>query len=190
MSFRRELGKLSKAQWAIVCVSGFVVSMGASMGLLTPSPQQLDRVKLALSNPLQSSASVPVEREIEVIRPSSLTPPAATHFPLCGGHAFDCVVDGDTFWHRGSKIRIADIDAPEIGGAKCASERALGEKAKLRLAELLSSGSFTLAGYESRDRDRYGRLLRVAYRGSESIGGILVEEGLARPWTGSRRPWC
>ncbi|MGX1743819.1 thermonuclease family protein [Bosea sp. NPDC055353] len=190
MSFRRDLANMSKAQWAIVCVSAFVVSMGASMGLLTPSPHQLDRVRLALTEPFQSRASGPAVSEIEVIRPSSSISSMATHFPLCGGRPSDCVVDGDTFWYRGSKIRIADIDAPEIGGAKCASERALGERAKLRLAELLSSASFELASYESRDRDQYGRLLRVAYRGSESIGGILVSEGLARPWTGRRRPWC
>ena len=31
------------------------------------------------------------------------------------------VVDGDTFWLHGEKVRIADINAPETLGAACAS---------------------------------------------------------------------
>ncbi|WP_306623965.1 MULTISPECIES: hypothetical protein [Agrobacterium] len=40
---------------------------------------------------------------------------AATMFGKCtGGHRTACVVDGDTLWIDGTKVRIADIDAPEI----------------------------------------------------------------------------
>jgi len=109
---------------------------------------------------------------------------------MCGGARSDCVVDGDTFWYRAEKIRIADIDAPETEQAKCASERALGDRAKYRLAELLSEAPFSLEGYGSRDRDQYGRLLRVVYQNGRSVGQVLVDEGLARPWQGRRRPWC
>ena len=35
-----------------------------------------------------------------------------------------------------------------------------------------------------------GRALRVVTRGGESIGGMLVAEGLARRWDGARHPWC
>nr|MDX8317344.1 thermonuclease family protein [Agrobacterium rosae] len=38
---------------------------------------------------------------------------ASETFSMCnGGHRITCVVDGDTFWFRGEKIRIADIDTP------------------------------------------------------------------------------
>jgi endonuclease YncB( thermonuclease family) len=36
-----------------------------------------------------------------------------------------CVVDGDTIWLDGQKIRSADIDAPEVSEPKCSSELVL-----------------------------------------------------------------
>lgn len=102
----------------------------------------------------------------------------------------DCVVDGDTFYYRGQKIRIADIDAPETDSAQCASEAERGERAKRRLRELLNEAPFELHGYAGRDTDRYGRKLRVVTRGGRSIGDTLIAEGLARRWSGKRLPWC
>jgi micrococcal nuclease len=101
-----------------------------------------------------------------------------------------CVIDGDTFFFAGEKIRIADIDAPETGGAQCANEAELGARATSRLQELLNEGPFELRGYQSRDTDRYGRKLRVVVRDGRSIGDTLVAEGLARRWSGRRLPWC
>ena len=44
-------------------------------------------------------------------------------FTQCAGPArVTCVVDGDTFWYRGLKIRIADINAPELSSPSCAHE--------------------------------------------------------------------
>lgn len=39
----------------------------------------------------------------------------AARFSRCGGFGGrdNCVVDGDTLWYRGQKIRIADINTPE-----------------------------------------------------------------------------
>jgi micrococcal nuclease len=112
-------------------------------------------------------------------------------FGTCGYVSRDnCVIDGDTFVLGGEKIRIADIDAPETGGAKCASEAELGGRATRRLRELLNAGPFELQGYQSRDRDRYGRRLRVVMRDGRSVGDTLIAEGLARRWNGKRRPWC
>ena len=51
------------------------------------------------------------------------------------------------------------------------------------------AGPVTLAPAD-RDTDRYGRKLRVVMRGGKSLGGMLVDEGLARPWIGHREPWC
>jgi endonuclease YncB( thermonuclease family) len=111
-------------------------------------------------------------------------------FSLCNGASrINCVVDGDTFWFKGEKIRIADIDAPEISPPRCSREAELGEAAKRRLLALLNGGEFTLErGW--RDEDRYGRKLRTVTRDSVSLGGQLVTEGLARRWDGARRPWC
>lgn len=111
-------------------------------------------------------------------------------FTLCGDVArVTCVVDGDTFWLDAVKYRISDIDTPEISEPRCQAELALGEQAKYRLLSLLNEGPFGLqAGL--RDEDKYGRKLREVYRGGRSLGSILVEEGLARTWTGQRMPWC
>jgi micrococcal nuclease len=112
-------------------------------------------------------------------------------FAKCGYITRDnCVIDGDTFLIAGEKIRIADIDAPETGGAQCASEAELGARATARLRELLNQGPFELQSYRSRDADQYGRKLRVVMRDGMSIGEILISEGLARRWGGRRRPWC
>lgn len=99
------------------------------------------------------------------------------------------MVDGDTAWIGGVKVRVADIDAPETHPPRCAREADLGERATRRLAELMNAGPFELAP-TGRDEDRYGRKLRVLVRRGRSLGDQLVAEGLARTWDGRRRPWC
>lgn len=101
-----------------------------------------------------------------------------------------CVVDGDTLWLNGQKIRVADIDTPEISEPKCASELRRGNKATDRFIALINQGQFELHAWPGRDTDQYGRKLRVIVRGGHSLGDILVSEGLARTWTGRREPWC
>lgn len=99
------------------------------------------------------------------------------------------VIDGDTFWTGGVKVRIADIDTPELS-ALCPREAALAERARVRLTGLLAAGPFDLETVGSRDEDRYGRKLRVVTREGRSLGDQLVAEGLARTWVGRREPWC
>jgi len=121
---------------------------------------------------------------------ASAAAPVAAHFSLCHtGGGTNCVVDGDTFWIGGQKVRVADIDAPETHPPRCAYEADLGDRATLRLQQLLNAGPVTLAPAD-RDTDRYGRLLRIVERDGQSLGDQLVAEGLARRWTGRRLPWC
>ncbi|MCH7628628.1 MAG: thermonuclease family protein [Proteobacteria bacterium] len=110
--------------------------------------------------------------------------------PCAPGPRVTCVVDGDTFWYRGTKIRIADINAPEVSHPSCPREAALGAAATRRLTELLNAGPFTLAVEGKRDTDRYGRALRVVARRGESLGLRLEREGLAERWRGRRGDWC
>jgi endonuclease YncB( thermonuclease family) len=112
------------------------------------------------------------------------------YYICSGAKRYHCVVDGDTIWHLGTKIRIADIDTPEVGQPKCSSEAALGARATKRLLQLVNAGPFVIEGLGSRDEDKYGRKLRVLLRNGRSIGDILVSEGLARTWSGRREPWC
>ena len=99
------------------------------------------------------------------------------------------VIDGDTFDYRGVRIRIADIDTPEVRG-RCPHETALAARATSRMRALLIAGPFQLERTGTRDVDRYGRQLRIVTRDGRSLGGQLVAEGLARPWRGRREPWC
>ena len=132
---------------------------------------------------------------LSVPRPAGVPGPApadriARSFGYCHtGGGINCVVDGDTFWIDRTKVRIADIDAPETHPSRCAEEARLGSAATGRLQQLLNAGPFTLVPID-RDTDRYGRKLRIVTRGGNSLGGMLVAEGLARPWIGHREPWC
>jgi endonuclease YncB( thermonuclease family) len=116
--------------------------------------------------------------------------PSSQRFGVCGwATRQNCVVDGDTIWYEGLKIRLADIDAPEIRDPKCASEATLGHRAKRRLFELINSGPIEVVR-TGRDEDRYRRKLRVVMQNGRSLGEVLVAEGLARRWDGARRSWC
>lgn len=100
------------------------------------------------------------------------------------------VIDGDTIDYDGMRVRIADIDTPEVNG-RCAYETDLAARATRRLRALLASGDIALhPPPNGRDEDRYGRKLRIVTRDGRSVGDMLVAEGLARTWTGRREPWC
>jgi len=67
----------------------------------------------------------------------------------------------------------------------------LAARATDRMRVLLNQGPFQLHPLLSgRDRDRYGRALRIVTRNGRSLGDQLVREGLARTWSGQREPWC
>lgn len=105
------------------------------------------------------------------------------------GGGTNCVVDGDTFYIGGQKVRIAGIDAPETHDYRCASELALGNRASAQLQALLNSGAVTMTGI-GRNRDAYARLLRnVAVDGTD-VGEALIAAGVARAYGGGRRSWC
>lgn len=74
-------------------------------------------------------------------------------FALCHhGGGTNCVVDGDTFWFRGDKYRIADIDTPETHGPRCAAEGELGSMATRRLQALMNAGPFFTGKYGAGQR--------------------------------------
>lgn len=106
---------------------------------------------------------------------------------LCTGPArFTCVVDGDTVWIEGEKIRLEGIDAPEPRG-RCYDELVMAAKATERLRVLLEENAVTI---ERSGKDRYGRTLAKLRIGETTAGDILVKEGLVRVWRGRRESWC
>ena len=111
-------------------------------------------------------------------------------FGFChSGGGTNCVVDGDTLYYQGAKIRIADIDTPETHPSRCAEEARLGDAATQRLQALVNAGPFSLQSID-RDEDADGRKLRIITRGGQSIGQDLVDQGLARWYGGGRQSWC
>jgi micrococcal nuclease len=118
----------------------------------------------------------------------------AERFTLCGrGGAHGCVVDGDSFRLGDRKIRIQGIDAPEVKGS-CPEETALAAKSRARLLVLLNQGPFTMGARSGDARDQYGRELwvleRVADGRRQSIGAVMVREGLAHDYVNHKESWC
>lgn len=112
-------------------------------------------------------------------------------FSTCvNGAGYTCLIDGDTIIYRGERIRVSDINTPETYRASCAYEQSLGDRAKQRMLQLINAGPFEIVRTGLRDRDVYDRKLRELHRNGQSLGMILVSEGLAEPWTGRRRDWC
>ena len=137
------------------------------------------------------SAPLEISREPSFVQaPPKPTPPVKNQFQICVAVRDNCVVDGDTMWLAGAKIRIADIDAPEVTDPKCDYEKQLGDRATFRLLELLNAGPFEVRTSGDRQTDKYGRDLRILVRDGQSLGQQLVDEGLARAWAGRREPWC
>lgn len=109
--------------------------------------------------------------------------------------AHPAVHDGDTIRCGRERVRLANIDAPELEGSeRCtgASRRrlaysrnpawcdaALGRRARNALAVYLRQGTVRLI---PQGRDRYDRLLaRVTVNGHDA-GAFLIGRGLAHPW--------
>jgi len=101
------------------------------------------------------------------------------------------VWDGDSLLYDNSegvrdKIRIENIDAPEING-RCGEESLSAVRAKDALANLLEGKTVSL---QRGKLDRYGRQLARLRIGREDVGEALIAGGYVRRWSGRRLPWC
>ena len=104
----------------------------------------------------------------------------------CGGGepsaltAVASVRDSDTILLAdGRRVRLVQVDAPELGAGEC-----YGREAWRELGRLLPPGSrVTLEADRSLDDvDRFGRLLRYVVRGGENVNVELVRRGAAAPY--------
>lgn len=101
-----------------------------------------------------------------------------------------CVLDGETFRLGDRIVRITGIDAPDLVTPKCATEGALAERSAQRLLQLLNAAPFEMIAHRLQMQDRQGRKLMVLKRDGNSIGGRLIEEGLAHRYMGVKFGWC
>ena len=89
------------------------------------------------------------------------------------------VNDGDTLTlTSGAKVRLVQIDAPEL------ETDCYGRDALRALISLAPKGTRVTLASDPRldDRDRYGRLLRYVFVGSENVNVALVRKGAASPY--------
>ena len=90
------------------------------------------------------------------------------------------VVDGDTItMSNGEKVRLIQIDTPELASKEC-----YGIQAKSELTKLLSQATeVSLTSDPNLDEvDKYGRSLRYVFVGNTNLNLKLVEIGAAAPY--------
>ena len=90
------------------------------------------------------------------------------------------VVDGDTItMSNGEKVRLIQIDTPELASKEC-----YGIQAKSELSKLISqAGELSLTSDPNLDDvDKYGRLLRYVFIGNTNLNLKLIEIGAAAPY--------
>ena len=115
---------------------------------------------------------------------------AETIIQKCGGgKRVTCVVDGDTIWFQGERIRLMGYDTPELktnicGGQK---EKNLAILASTRLVEILNGQPFNI---ERHGLDKYGRTLAIIRSNGRDVGEMLIKERLARSWPDGDEFWC
>lgn len=183
--FERVALAVASLGFVAVFVFAYTVGRPTSAAPTVPAARLLEQPPPVV--PIDASRRAPAASPT---MESQGAPATSRRFTICHtGGGIDCVVDGDTLWVGGEKIRVADIDAPETHPPRCAYEADLGDRATRRLAELVNADPFELRIVD-REVDRYGRKLRVLVRNGRSLGDQLVAEGLARTWEGRRRPWC
>jgi endonuclease YncB( thermonuclease family) len=108
---------------------------------------------------------------------------------LLSGHAFAAnrAIDGDTIEIDGERIRLENVDTPEVKG-KCDAERMLAQVAKSFTQAAIDRGPITIQRIAR--KDQYGRSIAWVKIDGQDLGQMLIDAGLARKWTGKRRSWC
>ncbi len=90
------------------------------------------------------------------------------------------VHDGDTLTIQGTgKVRLVQIDAPEIGAGECYSKEAAAE---LRRIAPPGTGVTVSTDLRLDERDQFGRTLAYVFVGGENVNLTLVERGAAAPY--------
>lgn len=104
------------------------------------------------------------------------------------------VIDGDTIdvraGHDVRRVRIADIDTPEVGRtARCPLEIELGQKAAIYLRGMILND---VVRVRVRKVDYYRRDFAYVTWWDIDIGQHLIAQGLAKPWLDHhpKPEWC
>jgi len=89
------------------------------------------------------------------------------------------VIDGDTIEIHGQRIRLYGIDAPE-SRQECTQPDGTtwrcGQQAALALSDRIGRATVRC---DPRDRDRYGRIIAICFKGTENLNRWMVVNGWA-----------
>lgn len=102
------------------------------------------------------------------------------------------VYDGDTVElkcsDRTRTARLVGFDTPETKDPGCDAEKALGDRATVRLRQIVDGASIS---FQHEGHDKFGRELVHMSADGRDVGDTLIREGLAvRYDSGSRINWC
>ncbi len=102
--------------------------------------------------------------------------------------------DGDTCYvtidGQNEKIRLLELDTPEISKPKCDAELELGLKARDFLNDLIKNAE-TIEFKTDYERDYFGRMLSYLIIDGIDISTLLVKKGLGVVYKkGHKMDWC
>lgn len=120
---------------------------------------------------------------------SAFAVPAVVDYVL-DGDTFSAVVKIDKDVGITVRVRIINVDTPELKGA-CKAEINKANNAKNFVKKLLPKG--TIVDLQNVKDDKYlGRIdANVILDDGRDLGRVLIQEKLARPYSGGRRlGWC
>ena len=161
--------------------SGRELTAGPLRKVLVAAPGlALAGLALTSCSPAPSAAPAPAPA------PASVPTPVASLAGPQAGTAGQVtrLVDGDTLWVSGVKVRLIGMDTPETHKPGTPVQ-CFGEAASHRMANLLPVGTAVRLVYDRGRLDRYGRTLAYVYRASDGlfVNAQLVREGYARALT-------
>jgi len=92
------------------------------------------------------------------------------------------------FFGDSVKIRLANIDTPELKGSNCKKEKSLAIKARDYLNYILDKANNIIIDINK--RDSFGRYLAVLYVDDININNLMLARGYARVEQKGYHDWC
>ena len=102
--------------------------------------------------------------------------------------------DGDTCYviydGKKDKVRLLDLDTPEISNPKCEKEYILGIEAREYINQLISEGK-RIEFETEYNRDFFGRILSYIIVDGENVSKLMVSHSLGVLYDkNNKKDWC
>ena len=102
--------------------------------------------------------------------------------------------DGDTCYviyeGKKDKVRLLDLDTPEISNPKCEKEYILGIEAREYINQLISEGK-RIEFETAYNRDFFGRILSYIIVDGENVSKLMVSHSLGVVYDkNNKKDWC